>query len=532
MPSELTPEELAAFKAAPGLTPEELAAFQAAPGVPAPDAEGMTAPTSAAPEEEGTEVLGVKLPWVQNPAAKAATNAALDSLVAGASPVLSGAGGALEELGKRLAGGSPRPLVEAYLRAKNERKAELEKDRKDFRAATTAGAMGGYVAQGALLPAATATTMLGRAAQLGGMNAGLSALESFGKAASDSRTPTVAEVVLPAALGFAGGAGTAAASPVLAHVAEKMAAKGLGVRAGISNALRKMGITSEEQVREMGRQALDEKLLPFPFTKGAVAEAAEGLGERAGQEIGGHIDAAEKSGMQADYAKLHQAAQDGAASVGQSAYSKSTQFEPAQQFIDSIPEQANLTPGSFKGARVLKSEAQAGVNWADKSTQQKQIQKEAVRGYTREFLDQVGQAIGPERLAQLKDANRRFGLAENVYELATEASTREAAHRVFGLTGLILGGSAAASGAPGVVAAGVGAAENIARRIGPAATARALDAGSKFLEKYGQHFARATSPAAVAVTDFVLSNRADGSQYRQDKENLAKAMNGEGSAAP
>lgn len=527
MANELTPEELAAFESAPGLTPEELAAFESAPAIPAPGPE--TQAPRIARDEEGTEVFGVKLPIVFRPQARAAQDAAFDTVALGATPVLYGMGGALEEVGKRLGGAPPRPFVEAYLRAKNQRKAELEKARKDFPAETTAGSLAGYVAQGAMLPAATATTVLGRAAQLGGMNAGLATAEATGKAVSDDRAPTVGDIALPAALGFAGGAGTAAASPVLAHVAEKMAAKGVGVRAGITNALRKMGITSDEEVRQLGRQVLDEKLLPFPFTKGAVAEAAEELGERSGQEIGAVIDSADQSGRALDYGKLEQAAKDGAASVGQSAYSKSTQYGPAQDFIDAIPEQAALTPGSFKGGRVLKSEAQAGVNWADKSTQQKQIQKEAVRGYTREFLDQVGQAVGPQELARLKDANRRFGLAENVYELSTEAGTRESAHRVFGLTGLILGGSAAAAGSP-VTGAALGTAEHFLRRIGPAATARALDAGSKFLAKYGQHFARATSPAAVAVADYVLSTRSNGEQYRKDKEELAKAMNGQESA--
>lgn len=496
--------------------------------IPGPGPETQTARPTL--EDEGTEVFGVKLPIVLRPQARAAQDAALDTVALGTTPVLYGVGGALEEVGKRLGGASSRPLVEAYLRAKNERKAQLEKARKDFPAETTAGSLAGYVTQGVMLPAATATTLVGRAAQLGGMNAGLATAEATGKAVSDDRTPTVGDIALPAALGFAGGAGTAAASPVLARVAEKWAAKGVGVRAGITNALRKMGITSDEEVRQLGRQVLDEKLLPFPFTKGAVAEAAEGLGERAGQKIGDVIDSADQSGRALDYGKLEQAAKDGAASVGQSAYSKSTQYGPAQDFIDAIPEQAALTPGSFKGGRVLKSEAQAGVNWADKSTLQKQIQKEAVRGYTREFLDQVGQAVGPDELARLKDANRRFGLAENVYELATEAGTRESAHRVFGLTGLILGGSAAAAGAGGFVGTGIAAGENIARRMGPAVAARALDAGSKFLAKYGQHFARATTPAAVAVADYVLSTRSNGEQYRKDKEELAKAMNGQESA--
>lgn len=528
MADELTPEELAAFESAPGLTAEELAAFESAPAIPAPGPETQTARPE--PAEEGTEVFGVKLPWVQRPGARAAAESALDTVAFGATPVLYGVGGALEEVGKRLGGSSPRPMVEAYLRAKNQRKAELEKARKDFPAETTAGSLAGYVTQGAMLPAATATTLVGRAAQLGGMNAGLATAEATGKAVSDDRAPTVGDIALPAALGFAGGAGTAVASPVLAHVAEKWAAKGAGMRAGITNALRKkMGITSEEEVRQLGRQVLDEKLLPFPFTKGAVAEAAEALGERSGQEIGAVVDKAESSGRALDYGKLEQAARQGADSAGQSAYAKSTQYGPAQAFIDAIPEQGTLTPGSFKGGRVLKSEAQAGVNWADKTTLEKQIQKEAVRGYTREFLDQVGQAVGPQELARLKDANRRFGLAENVYELSTEAGTREAAHRVFGLTGLILGGSAVAAGSPATGAA-LGMADNLVRRIGPAATARALDAGSKFLAKYGSHFARATSPAAVAVADYVLSNRTNGEQYRKDKEELAKAMNGQGSA--
>jgi hypothetical protein len=452
-----------------------------------------------------------------------------------------GAFGAADELARRAFGGGGvygdkplrQALVERYLLERNANRQELAQARAARPVVTGAAELAGALAiplpgAGAVRSAAQAGKWGLASVRAGAIGAGAGALSGLGTSEADTAGGMTQDAARGAVIGFGVGAGATRAAPVLGRWADGWAAKGVGVRPGISNALRKMGITSEAQERQLGRQALDEGLLPFPFTKGAVAEAAEDLGDRAGQEIGGIIDSAELSGRGLDYAKLQQAAKDGAAQVGQSAYSKSTQYGPAQAFIDAIPEQAALTPGSFKGGRVLKSEAQAGVNWADKSPLQKQIQKESVRGYTREFLDQVGQAVGPDKLAQLKDANRRFGLAENVYELSTEAGTREAAHRVFGLTGLILGGSAAAAGSP---VAGMAAAstENILRRMGPAASARALDAGQKFLTKYGGHFARAGSPAAVAVADYVLSTRTGGEQYRKDKEELAKAMAGEDS---
>lgn len=526
MPKQLTPEELAAFDAAPGLTPEQLAAFDA---LPAPGPEGQT---PAAPEAEDNNALA------PDTTLGAAARGFAQGGTFGFADEAGGVLGAVDELARRALGSGgvygdkplKQALVERYLLERNANRRELAQAERARPVTTGAAALLGGLAlpipgAGAVKAAAQAGKVGQAALRAAAVGAGAGALTGLGT----TEDYTAGDFALPAAIGAAGGAGTIAAVPVLARAAEGWAAKGLGVRPGIKNALRKMNITSDEEVRQLGRQALDEKLLPFPFTKGAVAEAAEDLGDRAGQEIGTIIDMADNSGRALDYSKLQQAAKDAADEVGKSAYSKATQYGPAQDFIDAIPEQAALTPGSFKGGRVLKSEAQAGVNWADKSTQQKQIQKEAVRGYTREFLDQVGKAVGPRELANLKDANRRFGLAENVYELATEAGTRESAHRVFGLTGLILGGGAAAAGSPATGMA-LGATENIMRRMGPAAAARAMDAGSKFLEKYGHHFARVTSPATVAVTDYVLANRADGEQYRKDKEELAKAMAGKESA--
>lgn len=196
MAEQLTPEELAAFEAAPALTEDELAAFEAAPAIP---------------EAEPIEALGV---------AEALARGAAEGATFGFSGEIAGRVAQLEELGKRLAGAPPREMVNAYLRGKREADVALEAARK----AQPVAAYGAELLSGALVPipgagavrsAAQAGRMGAAALRGAAVGAGAGAVSALGRTEAPTAAGVAKEVATEAALGGAMGGVLA---PVAARV--------------------------------------------------------------------------------------------------------------------------------------------------------------------------------------------------------------------------------------------------------------------------------------------------------------------------
>jgi hypothetical protein len=260
--------------------------------------------------------------------------------------------------------------------------------------------------------------------------------------------------------GAAGGAG-AAAGAVVGRGVEKLGtffgkkagdagAKAVGFRAGIANQAENMGKTAEEMA-EMGNAARKAGLIPFAGSKESVGLRAAAKLSQDGETIGKVYDELGASGVPAD---LGQIAQDASLNVA-AKYARDP--KTGQVILDSLgrpvrihqlpaPDQVRnmglankhlndfveagqQSPGAegWRLAQQMKTRAQATVNPKPDAPLAHELHEDAVQGTTRAIENRVGNILGPARQGDLIAANKGYGLAKDVSELARKAATREQA---------------------------------------------------------------------------------------------------------
>lgn len=368
-------------------------------------------------------------------------------------------------------------------------------------------------------------------AGLAGFGAGEGAAGSLGEALSSGLAAGVTAGVASKT--------AQAASPFLKEFAEEAALKAVGAKAGITNALEKMGYETAAEARELGRRALDRKIVTAGATKDDVLARAQSLKETAGQTIQDVTDLAERRGAVFDWLR---AARKTAAPFKNIDEQKQRAAGPVREFFDDILTQSGkqAPEKSFDAARRLKTSAQQVVTWdpATGSVPAK-LKRKAVNAFSDDFRNQVTKQLGKKVGKKLKDANDAYGAAVDMEKLARKAATGEIQQRVMGLVGTGIGASlgttlgvtseSAALG--GTVAVAVPILEYFAKKRGPALSAVTADKLAKFAQKHGPKLQRAMEggQAAKAATHFLLSQRDP--EYRRDAEALEKELREAGATA-
>lgn len=368
-------------------------------------------------------------------------------------------------------------------------------------------------------------------AGLAGFGAGEGVAGSLGEAMSSGLTAGLTAGVTSKA--------AQAASPFLKEFAEEAALKAVGAKAGITNALRKMGYETAAEARELGRKALDRKIVTAGATKDDVLARAQSLKQSAGEKIQEVTDLAERRGVVYDWLR---AARKTAAPFKNIDEQKQRASGPVREFIEDILVQSGrqAPEKSFDAARRLKTSAQQVVTWdpATGSAPAK-LKRQAVNAFTADFRKQVAEQLGKKQGKKLKDASDAFGAAADMEKLAQNAATAEQQQRVFGLIGTGLGAGlgttlGVTTDSPvvgGAVAVGVPLLEALGRKRGPALSAVTADKLAKFAQKHGPKLQSAMEggQAAKAATHFILSQRDP--EYRRDAEALEKELREAGATA-
>jgi hypothetical protein len=285
--------------------------------------------------------------------------------------------------------------------------------------------------------------------------------------------------------------------------AESQALKAAGLEGGITNQVQKrLGLRTEEQARALGRDFLDEGLIPFAGTKDDVSKRAQSLAGQAGQVIGSTMDEADVATRRMPDAVAGATTADrGRAAVP--GFDFKAAVEPAQEWLDKgITEVENRasgkarnfledfmaqnlrTPGSFAAANRAKSKAWDAARFDDDAPAAAQLYRESVGKVRDSIEEQVGKALGPEKAAALSDANRRYGVAADAQKLADNSGTRSMGRSAIGLgrdTLFTSGGAALGQSLLGPIGAVPGGAAGLAlsKQLGArgnAAAARTLDA--------------------------------------------------------
>lgn len=383
----------------------------------------------------------------------------------------------------------------------------------------------------ALAPLAKAVQPVARTmaqSALGGALAGAGEGEGFGGMVGQAVESGVGAGLTAGTLGKV----ATKAAPWLEDVANEAALKAVGAKAGIQNALRRMGYETAEEAKELGRQALKHKIVTPGATKDEVFARAQDLKQSAGQRIQEVTDRAERQGAVFDFVR---SARKTAAPFKSIDRQKQRAAGPVREFVDDILMQsgAQAPEKSFDAARRLKTSAQQVVTW-DPATgsMPAKLKRQAVRAYTADFKKQVEEQLGAKVAKKLKRASDEFGAASDIETLSRNAATAEAQQRWTGLIGAGLGAAAGTIVGSSTDSAGLGLgtlvavpfAEALARRRGPAATATVANKLSQFAKKHGPKLQAAMEGgrAAKASAHFLLSQRDP--EYRRDADELEKAL--------
>lgn len=381
-------------------------------------------------------------------------------------------------------------LKAAFFKARDERRADRAKAEKDqplrYHAAEFLSGMA--VPLGGAAKAKTAWEAAKMGAKIGAPLALLSAVGGDEGKPGEFSLPSPATAALSTGLGGVfGGAGAAGGHKLggwLARKAEEAAVKAAGARGGIDNQLRKMGVQDADDVQQLGRDFLDEGLIPWSGNKSETFKRAVDLDQHMGKVIGDTTEAADKaSNLGFDYDRLGWKAAEpviNANAVEDLAADKATKLAEA------LAKQGEKTPGSFTGAWQAKSSAQRAANFKDDAPTAAILHRKVGQAARDDIADQIQSTLGNKALGQFNKATKRYGTARKAEELASEGVTRDAANAGLGMTELLLGGAGLSGGLAhggGVEGALTGAAmalaSKAAKRRGWGPVARGSDALSE-----------------------------------------------------
>ncbi len=306
-----------------------------------------------------------------------------------------------------------------------------------------------------------------------------------------------------AALGFGGGAvaeGLRGLSPAIRKAAEEQAFKSFGARVDLGAAKNKLKAIDARAPagdptgarRELGRLALDEKLVRPFGTAAGVAERTEPALDTAGEVQGGllgaiadqHKDARvslpavatdlENQGNRA--LMMPSGADTGKALLGQS---KNMRDAAMRRQSGGLGDYLDLLSAESE-KRALQRKPNYAVVGADQSAAE-EARKAAASSMRRAVEDEVERVGGPDELEPWKAAKQKTGRLQDILDVSQYGAQREAS-KGGGPTMFEVGqqGVRHAMGPAGVAAdAALGAASNLWKQRRPATLANAYDEASR-----------------------------------------------------
>lgn len=369
-----------------------------------------------------------------------------------------------DTLGAELRPGLAETFGATYRRGRDEVRAADEASAAESPWAHGVGSVLGSL----VLPVAKAGQVLGRGIKFttNGARAatglGQGALIGLGNSKADLAGGDVGGAALDTAVGGGLGAATSVGLGVLGdtggralrRLAEDNALRSLGLRAGIGNKLKSMGIkTGDEGRQELARGALDNRLIPFASTPESVgrnvAEMMPFVGAAKGQVIEDAQAIATAAGRTADFAGAADAAQK--AVFGGASNIAIRKGGAARALINDVRTQAPNANDSLILLDKLKQDAQDELSPVATKLAAKQQNK--IAGVLKEQVEKQVEAIaGPEYSDALKGLNRKYELMKQIQELTSDESTRSIGRQ--GALGMAVG--AAVGGTGGALAGQMG----------------------------------------------------------------------------
>ena len=335
-----------------------------------------------------------------------------------------------------------------------------------------------------------------------------------------------------------GGVGAGAAKTISAGVSgAKKLAEGLAFKS--SGAMLKdfRAASSRGKVQDLGRFMLD-RVIKAGDTVDDIAAKSEQLKNEAGQEIGRiYKSVLEEAGDPTTWVKVPPAQKSALAMTGfkpaaqkaeivssiEKTLGDSPNKKAAMAFINEYLDDLGAKYGNdldVVASNKIKGDIDKAINYSKRAQDlpEKQeallVLRNHIRDQIESHIDALDNILGSSKVKELRAANKVFGAASEIENIAFDRMQRESANNLFSLNDRIFGAATTAGGAVTGAALGgdaesaakgaaiglVGmAGSRAARRIGTAGAAKALDAVAKRPGMAG-------APAAVASIASKVAN--------------------------
>jgi len=305
------------------------------------------------------------------------------------------------------------------------------------------------------------------------------ALSGVGASEAEMPGDVASDALSSAAFGGAGGAvGSgvgAAAGAGLRKLSNMAALKALGVKAGISDSLKRRGYETIEEGRALADDAMKSGVIrPFRTAEDVAQQAAERQQYVSGPIIEDVMTQGNAAAKPFDFDEAAWTSAEKLMSRGRPLPAPLNPQEqavgrPALNMVKRIADTS--TPeglGSFSEANRLKQGLQNSVNYGLNATKEStQMQRAAAAGMRQSIEEQVARNVNPEAADALKAANQNWGTMEDIEQIATEEARRQA-QRKFPLMQTLMGGAAGAGASQSVLGGAVGGvAAAAAHYLGP-----------------------------------------------------------------
>jgi hypothetical protein len=348
---------------------------------------------------------------------------------------------------------------------------------------------GGANLAGSFVPGSLPLAQIGKGAsalRAGAVGAGMGAAQGAGNTEEIASVKALEDILTGAAFGGASGAALQGVAnkfgkvdsenvqKSLKDIANSQAARALGAERGT---IKKLGA---DQVDEIGRYALDNKLLtPFSNVDDVITRN-EAVKNKAGQTMGNvfsQIDEAGASTFNPNVAAKRMENDLGGFWRDPINKGEANQFD---NILESIKNRGG-SDISLQDAQLLKEKIGKTANWKNNLvvTDKEKMAREAydiVNKYIDESADVASDLMGTQGLKEtLKGAKKTYSGAKGAESLLENKQAREQGNKMFGLTDSIIGGAGLATSP---FTGGMSA-----------IPAMALVGGKKLLEKYGSQTA-------------------------------------------
>jgi len=231
------------------------------------------------------------------------------------------------------------------------------------------------------------------------------------------------------------------------------ALKALGLRAGITNALKQLGYDTPDAAKWLGDFALKKGLVKPGQSADDVFNATTRALESTGKELDPIYANAQKASGGVDAGEAAHRATMAYTGKGLDVEARAQQ-QSAADVVKRILEQGDVD-SSFPAMRKLKTSLQRGTDYRTETPLSAELRRKAVSGLRQSMEEQVSRALSPAEAQRLATLNADYGALKDISKLSLDEAQRNFGRQSAMRSGLASTLAGAAEGPGGAIAGAV-----------------------------------------------------------------------------